>query len=387
MGVDFAERISTKYFNGELSSTVLDLIRPVGLQGVPAQRLLSRIMMFYSMAHIPARHFSPLGIISFSDGSAAAGIPEAMNGLVPPLTLPKRHWMLDDLVYETFPTSSGALLDVGCAFPPQTTIETAELLDAWNIVGLDPLVQPLYLYDGEGNYATFDGKGRMVAIVPGKIGDPVVTKRLFADIESTRSRFYGGLGYFADEIDNLEQTGSKSYERMQWKLVINPFKEHERANLTFFGHRAEVENIAPYTVVRCINVFMYSDANFRADFLDWCSRVVNTDSLIVVGCDGMASTEATFIIYKLEEGRLRARELCFSIDCLRPIGIMPWYCFRDDDPEALTMASVSCVLRGDRAFCKLFDERLVAGLVRLNRTVAETHSGRRIDGCRGESSR
>ena len=357
MDSGFADRLNKRYFDGKLSQTVLDQIRPVEFHGDHARRFISHLLELASKARLPARHFSPLGIMDFADGAASARIPQAMNGLIPPATLPGRHRRIDDFVADRIRGASGAMLDVGCAYPPWTTKESAERFSSWDFVGFDPLVQPLYLYDGDENYAVFDYTGNALCIVPGKDSGLSATSSLFSDIEATQARFHSGLSQFADLIGQPGDRNHGTHERQPWKLVIEPFFEYTGTNLSYAGSRVEASRKSPYTVIRCFNVMMYQDRKTRADLFSWFGEIVDDDTLVIVGRDGIASAEATFTVYRLQARRLKAVEFCFSIDCLRPIGIMPWYCYGDDDPETLAIIAVSRLLREDAAFCRVLDER------------------------------
>ncbi len=47
---------------------------------------------------------------------------------------------------------SGTLLDVGCGFPPLTTVETAQKLPDWHVTGADPVILHWIVYDERGDY-------------------------------------------------------------------------------------------------------------------------------------------------------------------------------------------------------------------------------------------
>ena len=64
----------------------------------------------------------------------------AVAGRVPPITMRGRHRRIDDYLAVNPWTSLGAgsvVLDLGCAFPPLTTVDTATRFPAWQVIGVD----------------------------------------------------------------------------------------------------------------------------------------------------------------------------------------------------------------------------------------------------------
>lgn len=56
------------------------------------------------------------------------------------------------------PSGEGVFVDLGCGFPPFTTVETAQRLRDWRVVGVDPAFGRYLVYDADGAYACFDAR-------------------------------------------------------------------------------------------------------------------------------------------------------------------------------------------------------------------------------------
>lgn len=94
--------------------------------------------------------------------SAPRTVPSAWNGTVPPITMPRRHHRLDDYIAGNWwhrSQEEPVLVDLGCGFPPFTTIESAARLPNWQVIGVDPAFGRYLVYDERGDYACVDDGG------------------------------------------------------------------------------------------------------------------------------------------------------------------------------------------------------------------------------------
>ena len=151
-------------------------------------------------------------------------LPGVWEGRVPPITLHGRHAVIDQYI-KTNPwiSSDGkSMLDIGCGFPPFTTIETANYLDDWNITGADPSLPAYPIYDAEGNYATLDENKSTVYFQPA-IPSVENWNKLLSNSTVTKSSFENLL----DEL--LNHSNNNGFPRLE----INPIKTHETERLSF----------------------------------------------------------------------------------------------------------------------------------------------------------
>jgi SAM-dependent methyltransferase len=67
-------------------------------------------------------------------------LPSALGGRVPSVTMEGRHFRLDDYLAAnpwTFLGAGSIVVDIGCGFPPLTTVDTAARFPAWQVIGVD----------------------------------------------------------------------------------------------------------------------------------------------------------------------------------------------------------------------------------------------------------
>lgn len=74
------------------------------------------------------------------------------------------------------------LLDVGCGFPPQTSMDASKSFPDWQIIGADPAFDEYVLYDEDGHYACLNARGQVRYFQPGR-GTPVSWMALFDNLK------------------------------------------------------------------------------------------------------------------------------------------------------------------------------------------------------------
>ncbi|MHC4304652.1 MAG: class I SAM-dependent methyltransferase [Planctomycetota bacterium] len=285
-------------------------------------------------------------------------LPGAWEGRVPPITVAGRHARIDEyLVRNPWQPlgSRGLLVDLGCGFPPVTTLETADRLRGWRILGADPALPSYLVYDDDDNYATFDEHRRMVYCQP---ASPTAENwsALLSDAAATRARFETLLAakLEAQPADTGEQADSALSSGA--RLIVDPVRQFEREELSFSVGGIGALDIKDVDVVRCLNVLYYFDDAFFSRALAWFQRVLREGGLLVTGGNWTHTTECRYCVRQKEDGRLVAREFAFSIDNTCPIAILPWFTLHDDDREIALLTELLHVLRSDTPFL----DRLIA---------------------------
>jgi hypothetical protein len=137
---DFVDRMNREHFGGGLSPGFLDEMRRLPTERADVKAFIDRMFRFMDRASMTARDLSPFqGAIL---GSLLGRIhPGAWNGRVPPITVKGRHRKIDELIADNRylgRRTSGSMLDLGCGFPPETTLDSADRLAGWTIHGADP---------------------------------------------------------------------------------------------------------------------------------------------------------------------------------------------------------------------------------------------------------
>jgi hypothetical protein len=348
------DRWNAAYFDGRLSPAVLTELRGLIGASTDAQALADRAFRFMRAARFGPADFSVLTawMLGFS---MPRTVPSAWSGMVPPVTMAGRHRKIDEYVADNpwhRPDGEGVFVDLGCGFPPFTTIDTAKRLPDWRVVGADPTFGRYVVYDADGVYASFDSNRRLLYYQAGNY-DP--------DPASTRARFHGMLDRLLPRLDGRSEAADE-----HGRLLLDPVRRYESGNLSLVP-----EGIGEFTldggadVIRCMNVFMYFDHPFRLSAVEWATSLLRPGGLFICGSNWAESASSRYTVYRKEGGRLVAREFATSIENVRPIELAPWYALHDDNLENLANAHTVGTIRADSRFRQRFDNRLDALLAKL----------------------
>ncbi len=148
------------YLGGRLPE---EMAAAISFPALPAdvKRFITRMLVLMRKADFPVTDFTPVLIWQLSN-IIPGFLPCAWSGRVPPLTLPKRNARIDAYVVKhTWPDGlvNPVFVDMGCGFPPITTTDAAAALSGWRVFGVDRSFSDYVVYDGDGNYACFNGQG------------------------------------------------------------------------------------------------------------------------------------------------------------------------------------------------------------------------------------
>jgi hypothetical protein len=137
------------------------------------------------------------------------------------------------------------------------------------------------------------------------------------------------------------------------------------------GLRAETPSA---DIIRVFNVLFYLDAAFRTRAEEWALRTLRPGGLFLCGADGNLTFESRYSVYRNENGNLVPKEFAFSLDNLRPPGVMPWFCLHNEEKETFTLARLIGILRSDESFRLDYDSR-VDELLAENRIFVRQEDG------------
>lgn len=344
------DRWNRGYFDGRLSHEVLAELRTLDTAEPDAVALADRAFRLMRVAGLRAEDVTE--ITAWAIGySMPRTVPSAWSGTVPPVTSAGRHRKLDAYVAGNpwhQPDGAGVFVDVGCGFPPVTTVETARALRGWRVIGVDPSFGRYAVYDEHGTYAVFDDHRRLRYFEDGHMApDPGASSARFRDL-------------LEDLLPRLAARTSE-VSTSRGRLVLDPVQQYGNESLEFV--RAGIGEFAPAggaDVVRCMNVFMYFDHAFRRRALTWAADILRPGGLMICGSDWVDSASSRYTVYRKEHGHLVAREFALSIDNVRPIELAPWYALHDDNLDNLANAHTVGLLRTDREFRDRYDERMDA---------------------------
>jgi SAM-dependent methyltransferase len=281
-----------------------------------------------------ARFFTLRGTLLHSD--RAGHFAWRLGGIVPPFTLPGRHRKIDAYLrsnqWANFEPGT-VLLDVGCGFPPQTSIEAAEAFPEWRIVGADPTFEQYLLYDERENYACIDRTGSVRYFQAGR---PDEFLRLYSDRDATIQHFSQAFAQLLPSLPTDEGALS-SAEHGGRRLVRHPLSAYERPNLKFVQGGFGSSGLPEAGVVRSFNVLIYYDADFRREAEEWVARVLRPGGLFACGRDDSESLNAHYSVYRSEGGRLVEKEFAFGIEMVRH---SVWFALHDDEQDLAACGAI-----------------------------------------------
>lgn len=350
---DYVAQLNARYFAGQLPPAFLAELAHLPVDRADVCTVVERMFRLMRRGGFEASDLSP-SQGEFIGSLAAKILPGAWEGRIPPITLAGRHRKIDQYLTNNpwLPVrESGTLLDLGCGFPPHTTIETADYLPGWNIYGVDPSIPAYLVYDVDGSYATFDEQQRAQYFQPGT-PNLKAWNALLNDAESTRSRFDALLQVLLDGESVDRQRSLAPIEKEGARLLIDPVRQYERENLAFAVGGIGNVQLKDIDVVRCFNVLGYFDDKFRAQALDWFQEILREGGLLFCGTNVGRSAACRYFVYQKVDGRLLEREFAFSIDNFCPLSINSWYAQHDDDREIVLLMDLIHALRADQQFKK-----------------------------------
>ena len=329
----------------------------IDLPGLPsdARALIRRMLDLMKRARFPATDFNP-----FLTGMLATMVPGVLpcswGGRIPPLTVPGRHRKLDVYVAaRNWPrtTPPPVFVDLGCGFPPVTTVDTACALPQWRVFGVDRFFAAYAVYDSEGHYACFDAGGRY------RYFQPMMTRgglAMYADPAATRKHFET---LFETLAPRLPQPGNGAVGTAAWnghRLVCNPIREFESANLTFMETDIDRLRLPPVQAVRCMNVLVYFKPAIRREMLRRTGMLLEKGGLLIAGTSGFG-IDARYTVYRRTEDAIMPSEFAFSFENLRSLGIMPYFTIHAGDREAALLADLMGTIRAEPSYWPALSKR------------------------------
>lgn len=339
----FVQDLNDRFFKGELSEPFQEKLRQLPMDRPDVYAFIERIFGFAHLNGSPAKDLS-LQQATTMGTLLARILPGAWEGRVPPITLQGRHAVIDQYIKKNHWLSSPgkSMLDIGCGFPPFTTIESAQYLSDWNIIGADPSLPAYLIYDAEGNYATLDEDKSTVYFQPA-VPTFENWNKLLSNSTDTKKHFENLL----DEL--LVHSNGLEFPRLE----RDPIKNYETNQLSFIKGGIGQIDTKPKDVIRCFNVLYYFDHQFQDNAIQWFADNTSEGGIVLFGGDWAASTECYYHIYKKIDHQLVKKEFAFSIDCICPFGIVTWYAMHDD-PQKVELAGYIRIIRSDSSFMNAF---------------------------------
>jgi hypothetical protein len=314
-----------------------------------------RMLALMKQSGFSATEFTP-HLIHWMSVTVPGTLPGAWNGRIPPLTLPGRHQKLDAYVAawaKDTAIEADAYVDIGCGFPPVTSVDTANRFTNWRVYGIDRSFADYVLYDREGHYACFDQAGNFLyfqALMNAS------GRALYADPQATRNRFSTVFSDLQHSLPDTDGASSASVEKDGNRLIHQHIRDFETANLTFTRSDFRKLDLPPATVVRCMNVLIYYLPEKRKAMLKQAGNFLVDNGILIAGTNGLG-IQTRYAVYRKKNDELIMEEFAFGLDNVGHIVFMPFFSIHEDDPEALLLAQLTGALRKDPVFGNDFGRR------------------------------
>jgi len=333
-----------RYFNGRLPDRYLEALADLPMNREDVLAFLERSFGLMHRGGFEATDLTQFQFVVYG-ALMAPLLPDAWEGRVPSITVPERHTRIDDFIMNNRwrPNKPGLFLDIGCGFPPQTTLDSVKALDGWDILAADPSLPACVVYDEEQNYATFDANGKIVYFQPA-VPNVENWNALMSDRNATIKRFADLRELMLPKLQDRAEVHSDGVR------IVDPVRLYSGEHLSFEVGGVGQVDVHDVDVVRCLNVLFYFDPAFRRDTLAWFEKILKDGGLAIIGADWIYTTDARYTVYQKVDGRLIPREFAFSIDNLCSFTPLPWFTLDPDEHETLTLTEFLRELRSHEAF-------------------------------------
>ena len=335
---------NARYFNGRLPERYLEALADLPMDREDVLAFLERSFGLMQRGGVEATDLTQFQLVVY--GALMAPIlPAAWSGRVPSITVPERHTCIDDFILNNRWRNAepGLFLDLGCGFPPQTTLDSVKALEGWDILAADPSLPACVVYDQEQNYATFDSNGEIVYFQPA-VPNVENWGALLSDRDATIKRFEDLRELLLPELGDMAEVHSNGLR------IVDPIRLYSGDHLSFQVAGAGQVDVHDVDVVRCFNVLFYFDPAFRRESLAWFGNILKDGGLAIIGADWIYTTDARYTVYQKVDDQLIPREFAFSIDNLCSFTPLPWFTVDPDDHETLTLTELLRELRSHDQF-------------------------------------
>lgn len=291
-------------------------------------------------------------------------LPGAWGGIQPPITIAGRHERIDDFMAQNPYRSteeSGSFLDIGCGFPPLTTVDTARRFPRLSVLGIDPTFGQYLVYDSVGDFASFDTEGELRFVMYGQGGTARMVE-LLKDIPATRARFT----LLRNALLPLLPSGDGPAEAAtaDGRIVRDPVSGFTTTNLSFRETAIGAAGLQSVDLARCMNVLGYFDRTFYARARSWVGSLLTDRGIFVHGYNSQVNN-AMYFTWQRQGHELIPVEFAIEGGILRAASFGPYYGIQDDDEEqALWTAMLGALWAPDAdanfrpAFDSYFDSLL-----------------------------
>lgn len=345
---EIVARWNEDYFGRKLSQACLEEFDQIDTQDRELVNFVDTFLFYWNMAGLEARNCSPLAA-RFLSRMAKSYMP-SLWAKIPPITSEERLQIIDHVVQDVLGISADQdirFLDIGCGYPPVTTIETSNACPKWTCVGTDPNFPASILFDADKAVGCFDEIGTLVYIqyLEGAL-QPSPEK-----VEQDKQRLT--LEGQRIQSDNLLKNTLLEDEQ----FVVDPVKHYERDNLSF--HTTTLLEFAtdePFDLIRCMNVFMYFDRNAILDNIKQAKMLLRDSGMFIFGNVIESGYASRYVVYQKCGTTLTPKLFGMDLGKLNQKDGNGWWAFHRDQPDTLFLAKVvRLVAENEELFGKVLE--------------------------------
>jgi SAM-dependent methyltransferase len=356
---EYLDYLNQNYFDGQLSESQLSILGKLDTDNKEGVEFIEKVFARIKRIGISAKDTPELLIWELATVVPKL-LPGTWGGIVPPITFPQRHVLVEEFmrINHYRPLIAGSrVLDMGCGFPPFTAIDLAARYPDVQITGADPSFGKYTVTDKDGNYACILEDGSLKYLQPSSISSSQWSE-VFYDLPATVKKFLDIFHELVVHLPEQESPGSHDeYSSGGNTIVRNPLRKYKSHNLDFV-QKGIGDEIIPgdFDMIRCMNVLLYFDPAFRDEALKWAVRQLKEGGLFICGLNYAQSINSRITVYQKEGGMMTLREFSFSIENIRPMQMVTYFSFRDDDFEQEKLLKHVAIIREDKAFMSAYNE-------------------------------
>jgi len=303
------EELCDHYFKARPSSESLKLLQNLETAPSEVRSFAERTLWLMKVCRLEPRNVSPA--MAWWIGKLIPPILiGAVKDRVPPITMEGRHYRIDDYLATNPWTVLGAgsiLLDMGCAFPPLTTMDTAARFPAWQVIGVDCAFDDRIAHDStRGSLAEYERSN--LSFIQASFGEELPK----ADaVRCMNVLIYYGSGFRARAeswlAGILRPGGLFLCGANGWRSVESRYSvyRNEDGRLAAREFAFSLDNVRPFTGVPWFTLhdgeretwmlaslvgILRSDQSFRRDYDDRLDRLLDKSHILDRGPGGQLRT-------------------------------------------------------------------------------------------------
>jgi hypothetical protein len=370
------EQLTAQHLGGPLPLDFIEIMRPLDDASEEGKQWMRRAFRAMEAAGFRTKDFS--GYLASVLVSVPAMLPRAWDGSPPPITNSGRHTQIDEYIADNpwrAASAGSVFLDVGCGFPPRTTLDTGRRFPEFRVIGMDPAFGRYLVYDTIGDYAAFGHDGGLrfcwlAGVTPTRIA------ALLGNLPATRTRFRSLLDRLISQLPSGDSP-AEAIATDGCRIVRDPLALYSLPNTRFIEAGIGLSDPPRADVVRIMNMLQYFDRPFKHGARRWVGAALRPGGLFLHGVNHPLGRADRYFLWRREENQLTPREYAISAGEMRSLVTTSWYTTYEDDEEMRQQTSLLAALWSDTIFRAEFDTALDAILANLD------FAARRPDGFLG----